>query len=143
MTSIEFWSLAMDSLSTILAAAAIFLYIIFWYKDKTSNDYDVFDNLYLDLLKTGMEHPKFRDISKTVNYKAEFSEDELIQYEIYAFITWNFIETILDKGDENLHITWLPAVKHEAALHIEWFKQPENQIKFKELFQKQGQELLD
>ena len=91
MTSIEFWSLVMDSLSTILAAAAIFLYIIFWYKDKTSNDYDVFDNLYLDLLKTGMEHPKFRDISKTVNYKSEFSDEELIQYEIYAFITWNFI----------------------------------------------------
>jgi hypothetical protein len=143
MTSIEFWSLAMDSLSTILAAAAIFLYIIFWYKDKTSNDYDVFDNLYLDLLKTGMEHPKFRDISKTVNYKTEFSEDELIQYEIYAFITWNFIETILDKGDENLHITWLPAVKYEAALHIEWFKQPENQVKYKELFKKQVQEFLD
>ena len=70
MTSIEFWSLMMDSLSTILAAAAIFLYIIFWFKDKTSNDYDVFDNLYLDLLKTGMEYPKFRDIAKTNKYKS-------------------------------------------------------------------------
>ena len=100
MTSIEFWSLMMDSLSTILAAAAIFLYIIFWFKDKTSNDYDVFDNLYLDLLKTGMEYPKFRDIGKTKKYKSAFTEDELIQYEVYAFITWNFIETILDKGDD-------------------------------------------
>ena len=143
MTSIEFWSLMMDSLSTILAAAAIFLYIIFWFKDKTSNDYDVFDNLYLDLLKTGMEYPKFRDIAKTNKYKSEFTEDELIQYEVYAFITWNFIETILDKGDEKLLITWLPCVKYEASLHIEWFTQPENLIKFKELFQKEGRELLD
>ena len=142
MTSIEFWSLMMDSLSTILAAAAIFLYIIFWFKDKTSNDYDVFDNLYLDLLKTGMEYPKFRDIAKTNKYKSAFTEDELIQYEVYAFITWNFIETILDKGDEKLLITWLPCVKYEASLHIEWFTQPENLIKFKELFQKQGVELL-
>ena len=142
MTSIEFWSLFMDSLSTILAAAAIFLYIYFWFKDKSSNNYDVFDNLYLDLLKTGMEHPKFRDITKTKNYKSSFSDDELIQYEVYAFISWNFIETIMDKGDEQLLITWLPAIKHEASLHIEWFTQPENQIKFKELFQKEGKELV-
>ena len=142
MTSTEFWSLVMDSLSTVLAAAAIFLYIIFWYKDKTSNDYDVFDNLYSDLLKTGMENPKFRNISKTLNYKAVFLEEELIQYEIYAFMTWNFIETILDKGDEKLLITWLPAVKNEASLHIEWFKSPENQLKFKDSFQKQGKEIL-
>ena len=53
-----------------------------------------------------------------------------------------FIETILDKGDEKLLITWLPCVKYEASLHIEWFTQPENLIKFKELFQKQGVELL-
>ena len=90
----------MDSLSTVLAAAAIFLYIIFWYKDKTSNDYDVFDNLYSDLLKTGMDNPQFRNISKTLNYKTVFLEEELIQYEIYAFMTWNFIETILDKERE-------------------------------------------
>ena len=33
-------------------------------------------------------------------------------------------------------ITRFPSVKFEEALHIEWFKQPENQIKFNESFQK-------
>ena len=97
MSNTEFWGILMDSLSTILAAGAIFLYIFFWIKDKTSSNYDVFDALYLDLLKTGMDKASFRDINKTSNYKLYFEEEELIQYEIYAYISWNFVETIFCK----------------------------------------------
>lgn len=134
MTTVEFWGIFMDSISTILAAAAIFLYIIFWYKDKTSNNYDVFDSLYMDILKTGMEHPHFRDISKTKSYKSSFDENSLIQYEIYAYISWNFLETLLDKGDKQLLVTWLPVIKYETSIHFEWFRASENQVKFKKEF---------
>lgn len=131
MSNSEFWGILMDTLSTVLASAAIFLYIFFWVKDKTSANYDVFDSLYLDLLKTGMDNPSFRNKEKTNVYKDSFNGDELIKYEIYAFMTWNFIETIYDKSDEELMKTWGPAICFEAALHINWLNDPENQLKFK------------
>ena len=56
MTTIEFWNLIVSSTATILAGIAILLYIIMWYKDKSSNSYDIFDATYLDILKTGMEN---------------------------------------------------------------------------------------
>lgn len=134
MTSTEFWGILMDSLSTILAALAIFLYIYFWIKDKTSSNYDVFDTLYLDILKTGMDNPSFRNPTKTTNYKVVFTEDELIKYEIYAFLTWNFIETIFDKSDKTLLETWIPAIKLESSLHSNWIHEPENKSKYKASF---------
>ena len=139
---LEFWGFIVDSLSAILAAVAILLYIIFWYKEKTSTNYDIFDSLYLDLLKTGLEFPSFRNKNETIIYQEKFQGNELIQYDIYAYISWNFIETILDKGDDNLMVTWLPAIKLEASLHEKWFFQPENQLKFKPLFIEQVKKLV-
>jgi hypothetical protein len=139
---LEFWGFIVDSLSAILAAIAILLYIIFWYKEKTSTNYDIFDSLYLDLLKTGLEFPSFRNKNETIIYQEKFQGNELIQYDIYAYISWNFIETILDKGDDNLMVTWLPAIKLEASLHEKWFFQPENQLKFKPLFVEQVKKLV-
>ena len=46
-------------------------------------------------------------------------------------MSWNFLETLLDKGDENLLKTWLPVIKHESIIHLEWFYKAENQAKFK------------
>jgi hypothetical protein len=138
----EFLGFVVDSLSAILAAIAILLYIIFWYKEKTSTNYDIFDSLYLDLLKTGLEFPSFRNKNETIIYQEKFQGNELIQYDIYAYISWNFIETILDKGDDHLMVTWLPAIKLEASLHEKWFFQPENQLKFKPLFVEQVKKLV-
>ena len=134
MSNTEFWGILMDSLSTVLAAIAIFIYIFFWIKDKTSSNYDVFDAIYLDILKIGMDKPAFRNIEKTQNYKEVFVDEGLIQYEIYAFISWNFVETIFDKSDDELLVTWGPAIKYEASLHKEWMKDPINKVKFKESF---------
>jgi hypothetical protein len=139
---LEIWGFIVDSLSAILAAVAILLYIIFWYKEKTSTNYDIFDSLYLDLLKTGLEFPSFRNKKETIIYQEKFQGNELIQYDIYAYISWNFIETILDKGDDNLMVTWLQAIKLEASLHEKWFFQPENQLKFKPLFIEQVKKLV-
>jgi hypothetical protein len=134
MTQTEFWSLLVDSLSTILAAIAILLYIIIWKKDKSTGAYDVFDGLYLDILKTGIEHPHLRDLQRTADYKNAFNHHEQLQYEAYAFICWNFIETIYDRADDELFITWMPALEAETQLHLAWFYMPENQTKFKEAF---------
>lgn len=125
-----------------MAAIAILLYIVFWYKEKTSNNYDVFDSLYVDLLKTGLEFPSFRNKNETIIYLEKFQGNELIQYDIYAYLSWNFIETILDKGNDKLLITWLPVIKLKASLHEKWFFQPENQLKFKPLFVEQVNKLV-
>jgi hypothetical protein len=134
MTTIELWNLIVSSTATILAAIAILLYVIIWYKDKSSNSYDVFDATYLDILKTGMENPSFRNPILTNDYLNSFSGDERIKYEIYAFITWNFCETIVDKGDTELMKTWMVVVETENYLHRKWFDSPENNSKFKQSF---------
>ena len=134
MTTIEFWNLIVSSTATILAGIAILLYIILWYKDKSDNSYDIFDATYLDILKTGMENPSFRNPILTNDYLNSFSENEKIKYEIYAFITWNFCETIFDKGDDELMKTWSVVIDIENSLHRKWFDNPENTKKFKESF---------
>jgi hypothetical protein len=142
MTTIEFWNLVVSSTSTILAAIAILLYIIIWFKEKSSNSYDNFDAIYLDILKTGMENPSFRNSTLTNDYLNKFSGDEKIKYEIYAFITWNFCETIIDKGDVELMKTWFVVIETENSLHRKWFDNPENSAKYKESFRKHIQSIL-
>jgi len=134
MTTIEFWNLIVSSTATILAGIAILLYIILWYKDKSNNSYDIFDATYLDILKTGMENPSFRNSILTNDYLKSFSENEKIKYEIYAFISWNFCETIFDKGDAELMKTWSVVIEVENSLHRKWFDNPENTKKYKESF---------
>jgi hypothetical protein len=142
MTTIEFWNLLVSSTATILAGIAILLYIILWYKDKSSNSYDIFDATYLDILKTGMENPSFRNPILTNDYINSFSENEKIKYEIYAFISWNFCETIFDKGDVELMKTWSVVIDTENSLHRKWFDNPENTNKFKESFRLHIQNIL-
>jgi hypothetical protein len=133
MENLEFWGFIVDSASTLLAAAAVLLYIIFWFRDKTDNSYESFDSTYLEILKSGIEHPYFRDPDFTENYKSE-DKDSRLRYEIYAFICWNFCETIYDKGDEELMKTWGVVIYEENRLHRIWFEQPENNTKFKQDF---------
>ncbi len=133
MTNIEFWNLLVSSTATILAATAILLYIILWFRDKNISSYDVFDSTYLDILKTGLEYPQFRNSEYIKNYK-NLPEDERIRYEIYAFICWNFCETIYDKGDAELMKTWSVVIDEENKLHRIWFDNPENFGKFKNEF---------
>ena len=68
MVNYELVNLIVSSISTILAGIAILLYIIMWNKEKESSNYDIFDTTYLDILKTGMEYPKFRNPNYTINY---------------------------------------------------------------------------
>jgi hypothetical protein len=133
MENLELWGFVVDSASTLLAASAVLLYIIFWFKDKADNNYETFDSTYLEILKTGMEYPFFRDPDFTKNYHSQDKEDRL-RYEIYAFICWNFCETIYDQGDDELMKTWGVVIQEENRLHRKWFEQPENREKFKKQF---------
>ena len=136
MTTIEFWSLLIDSSATLLAAVAILLYVVFWFKDKTMHSYDVFDSTYMELLKIAMDTPSFRNLELTQQYEVAFSGDQKIRYELYAFMSWNFCETVFDKQDKELMKTWQVIIKTESQLHAKWFENPSNNSRFKESFRK-------
>ena len=133
MSQIEIWNLIISSISTLLSGIAILLYIVLWYRERSHNNYDVFDSTYLEILKTGIEFPELRDIEYVSGYKSLGPIDKS-RYETYAYICWNFCETIYDKVDKDLMKTWSVVIDAEKTLHIEWLQQPENQVKFKREF---------
>jgi hypothetical protein len=94
--------------------------------------YAELDRLYFELLKIGLERPYLR-ASPPPSDPGKASE-----YEAYAFMVWNFLETVVDRceGTSNqvLRDTWYPIVATEGELHRAWFEIPENQRKFKERF---------
>lgn len=101
--------------------------------------YSDLDTIYLEVLKVGLDSPKFRNIIFTSDYQNK-SEDsnERIAYETYAFISLNWCETCLDRveSNKNLAQTWYPAVQNEYILHRTWIESPENHNKFKDSFRK-------
>ena len=64
------------------------------------------------------------------------SEEEQREYEIYAYMTWNFLEAIYDRceRDEHLWDTWQPVLEAEIKLHGQWLSEPENKCRFKPAF---------
>ena len=95
-------------------------------------NYAELDRVYFELLKIGLERPYLR-ASLPPGDPARASE-----YEAYAFMVWNFLETVVDRCDAtpnpSLRETWYPIVATESALHRAWFDAPENRRKFKERF---------
>ncbi len=122
------------STSTLLSAVAIYLYIVLWKKDKTDGSYDVFDSFYKDILVIGIEHPELRNTDLTLDFKKEFSGNERVKYEAYAFLSINFCETLYDRGNENLMHSWQDVIFVEYSIHKTWFGQPENKLKYKPEF---------
>jgi hypothetical protein len=94
--------------------------------------YAELDRVYFELLKIGLERPYLRASLPPAD-PAKASE-----YEAYAFMVWNFLETVVDRcntpSNPSLRETWYPVVATESALHRAWFDVPENRRKFKERF---------
>lgn len=147
-------------LSSVVAAAgtvvvALSVLLAWWtYKKEQRNHdrqarerhYQAIDQLYFELLRVTIEFPYLRSAkfiqqwdSGVVNIEG-YDEDRTLRYEAYAFMVWNFLETIYDRcqGPENylLSDTWQPVFTHDGLLHLAWFRRPENKRHFKEQFQK-------
>ncbi|MGH7437131.1 MAG: hypothetical protein ACRENE_15765 [Polyangiaceae bacterium] len=94
--------------------------------------YAELDRVYFELLRIGLERPYLRAALPPAD-PARASE-----YEAYAFMVWNFLETVVDRCDStsnpSLRETWFPIVATEGALHRAWFDLPENKDKFKKRF---------
>jgi hypothetical protein len=119
----------------IFSVFAFILSIYTYYRSKKEQSYADIDSLYFEILKLGMEYPKFRNLEYTFNYKNEIKDEgELYRYEIYAFIVWNLCETIYDRKSKALDETWYPIIETENKLHRKWFDNHENYHKFKDRF---------
>ena len=92
--------------------------------------YAELDRIYFELLKIGLERTYLRAPTPPTD-PARASE-----YDAYAFMVWNFLETVVDRCDRVsiLRETWYPVVATECALHRAWFDAPENRLKFKDRF---------
>jgi hypothetical protein len=99
--------------------------------DARNRFYSELDKIYLDIQKLIIQMPYLSN-------PRSISADQAAQYDAFAFITWNFIESIYDysQQDESLLDTWKCVFLYEAKLHREWFDKAENRPKFKELFVK-------
>lgn len=108
-------------------------------QDAHAKNYTELDKAYDALLKEAAANPDFRNpdfAQKYPDYKKIEGEKYKLaqQYEIYAFRCMNFCETIFDTCDKELLETWTCIIKTEGKLHSTWFKQTENQERFKETF---------
>lgn len=137
MTAYEKLTLILSFLTIIVSFLALGFSINNSRKIKQISVYSDLDHLYFDLLKLGIEHPKFVDPEYTHDYQNKFQDYERLQYELYAFMAWNICETIVDRRrDRKLYKSWKPILECENELHRKWFDNPENQSKFKSKFKK-------
>jgi hypothetical protein len=124
-------------LSNILGAIAISLSAYAYIITKREVTYGNLDDFYFEVLKTGIESPKYRNIDFTHDYKNTFTDsNERISYETYAYISMNWCETVVDRAYKSkvLADTWFPAVKTEYQLHKSWFQDSDNIDKYKSTF---------
>ena len=93
--------------------------------------YAALDQTYFEIKRLVIEHPHL-----AATDPAGKTPDQLVQYDAYAFMIWNFIESIYDysKSQKALAETWSCILRYEARTHAEWFKNLVHQQKFKTPF---------
>jgi hypothetical protein len=108
-----------------------------WSFTRTLRDayYAELDRVYFELLKIGLERP---ELLTYPNSPAAPNSAKADQYGAYAFMVWNFLETIYDRcqgwSKRRLRETWFPIIAAENDLHRAWFELPENRRRFKQRF---------
>jgi hypothetical protein len=114
---------------------SLFLYYVADRKDRARDRetnrqafYAKIDDEYFSLLAELVHRPRLLAAAR--------SEEEAIQYDAYALMVWNFLETIYDycRADQQLMNTWRPILEFESRRHADWFSRSENQSKFKPEF---------
>ena len=110
------------------------LFYSVWSFKTTLRDayYAEIDRVYFELLKIGLERPEL------LTYPSSPDPAKASQYGAYAFMVWNFVETIFDRcqgwSKRRLRETWYPIIAAENALHRAWFELPDNRRRFKQRF---------
>jgi hypothetical protein len=116
--------------ASILAILALFYSLSTFRKSLKISHYGELDRMYFELLNTSLEKLHL------TNPNATRTDDQKLEYDLYAFMVWNFVETIVDRceRDKDLCSTWHPVIDAENRLHRAWLEEPRNQHKFKQSF---------
>lgn len=126
-----------DAISSIMAVIATLMavfaliYSVRTYKQTMQIvHYGEIDRMYFEILKEALAKPYL------ANSERIRDETQSQEYEIYAFIVWNFLEAIYDRcmRDPELQKTWYPILETESDSHKEWLFSGDNQRKFKSEF---------
>jgi hypothetical protein len=128
-----FWtafSAIAQALAIILSVLALFYTMFIFKASMVSSHYNELDSMFKDLLQMAMDKPHLRIAG------AERTGNEIHEYNTYAFMVWNFVETVYDRSRKSRHLrdTWYPVMKNEKLLHMAWLEKPENAANFKEEF---------
>jgi len=120
----------LQGVAAIIAYSALRYSVTTFTKSLTVSNYSELDKMYFDLLKTAVEKPHLIDPN------GARSRDQRREYDTYAFMVWNFLETIYDRCQDAavLCVTWYPVIDAENCRHRKWFDDPENRPKFKQPF---------
>lgn len=120
----------LQGVAAIVAISALRYSMTTFTKSLAVSNYSEMDRMYFELLKTAVEKPHLID--------SEFvrSRNQQREYDTYAFMVWNFLETVYDRCQDatELCVTWYPVIDVESRRHREWFDDPENRPKFKKIF---------
>lgn len=122
-----------QGIASIMAIAALLYSMITFRNTLKISHYTELDRMYFDLLKVALERPHL------INSVVPRNKDAQREYEIYAYMTWNFLEAIYDRcerehRDKHLWDTWKPVFVDEIKLHGQWLSKPENKCRFKPAF---------
>jgi hypothetical protein len=100
-------------------------------REQRDTFYATLDQTYFEIQKLVIKNPHLSETDCTAK-----TPDQIIQYDAFAFIVWNFIESIHDysKEEKALAETWGCILEYEARRHCAWFNRPENRPKFKKSF---------
>jgi hypothetical protein len=101
-----------------------------FHQQERDKFYAQLDRTYLDVLKMVIDKPHL------AHGERQRTENEKIEYNAFAFIMWNFIESIYDFCDKDpaLAETWHCILETEAETHADWFNRSPNRRKFKDRF---------
>lgn len=119
------------ALGTVVLAVGIPYSIKAAAREERASFYATIDRTYFDIQKLLIDFPHLAQTDSS-----QKTSEQMTQYNAFALMVWNFIETIYDYSEEDktLAVTWDGVLRHEARMHSAWFLQPENRSKFKGAF---------
>ena len=122
----------MSILATMMAIFALIYSMRTYRKTMQIVHYGEIDKMYFEILKEALAKPHL------VRQGIERDVEQATEYNIYAFIVWNFLESIYDRCmlDSELKTTWFPIIEAERSIHLVWIQKSENRAKFKTEFLK-------
>jgi len=125
----QLWS-ELSAIGQLIAIPSLVYAAVSFSRGARMQHYEKVDEMYSELLRAALAAPHLTAPSKCT------TEDQKSEYDTYAFMVWNFLETVYDRcrDDADLMVTWRPIIEHEASKHHAWLCCPRNQSRFKAPF---------